>query len=180
MSALLGLVMIFALSSPRPGVAPQVPTETAKTEKAINPAMEILGRMVGGTWRTTGSFVAEFKYEWRIKGKAIRAVGVIAKGTKDEFPAESLYGWDAEAKKVYYLDFHGHETIFKGIAEAKDGKFTGEFSGLVGDKGTYRFEDELVDNDTLVATLFGKGKDGGWVKVHSLTFKRIKQRAADR
>ena len=174
MSALLGLVMMFALSSPRPGTSPQAPAETVAAEKAIDPAMEILGRMVGGTWRTTGAFIAEFKYEWRIKGKAIRAVRVIAKGTKDEFPAEALYGWDAEAKKVYYLDIHGHETVYKGLAEAKDGKFTGEFSGLVGDKGTYRFEDELIDNNTLAASLFGKNKEGAWVKLHSLTFKRIK------
>ncbi len=58
--------------------------------------------------------------------------------------------------------------------EMKNGKFTGEFDGIVGDAGHYRFEDELTDNDTLTATLFGRGKDGGWVKLHSLTFKRIK------
>jgi hypothetical protein len=150
------------------------PPASAAADKAIDPAIEMLGRMVGGTWRTTGDFVAEFKYEWRVKGKAIRAVGVIAKGTKDEFPPESLYGWDAEAHKVYYLDFHGHETIYKGLVEVKDGKFAGDFSGLVGDKGHYRFEDELTDDDTLVATLFAKGKDGAWAKLHSLTFKRHK------
>src|SRR5206468_12833305 len=110
MSALFGLMVLLAVGGPRAAV---VQTETGEAEKALDPALEMLGRMVGGTWRTTGDFVAEFKYEWRVKGKAIRAVGVIAKGTKDEFPAEALYGWDAEAKRVYYLDFHGHETIYK-------------------------------------------------------------------
>ncbi len=180
MHVLFGLMILLAAGSPRvEGAAPTAgapakATQEASDEKAIDPAMEMLGRLVGGTWRTTGDFVAEFKYEWRIKGKAIRAVGVIANGTKDQFPAEALYGWDAEAKKVYYLDIHGHETVYKGLAEVKDGKLTGEFSGLVGDKGTYRFEDELTDDDTLSATLFGHGKDGKWVKLHSLTFKRVK------
>jgi len=59
----------------------------------------MLGRMVGGTWRTTGDFVAEFKYEWRVKGKAIRAVGVIARARRTSFPAEALYGWDPEARR---------------------------------------------------------------------------------
>ena len=173
MNALLGIILLLAASKPHMLPVPAAPAVIAD-DKAIDPALDMLGRMVGGTWRTTGDFVAEFKYEWRIKGKAIRAVGVIAKGTKDEFPAEALYGWDAAAKKVYYLDFHGHETIYKGLVEMKDGKFIGEFGGLVGDKGHYRFEDELTDNDTLSASMFGQDKEGKWVKIHSMTFKRLK------
>jgi len=144
MHAILALMVAFTLSAPRI-TAPQPPTAAAESQKSLDPALDMLGRMVGGTWRTTGTFVAEFKYEWRIKGKAIRALGVIAKGTKDEFPAEALYGWDADAKKVYYLDIHGHSTVYKGLTEVKDGKFVGEFDGLIGDKGHYRFEDELTD-----------------------------------
>jgi hypothetical protein len=172
MLAIIGILAIMTIGTPRPGAHQQPAAPVRASEKALDPALDLLGRMVGGTWRTTGDFVAEFKYEWRVKGKAIRAVGVIAKGTKDEFPAEALYGWDPEAKKVYYLDFHGHETIYKGLVEARDGKFTGEFDGIVGEKGHYRFEDEFTDNDTVSGTLFGRDKDGKWVKVHSLTFKR--------
>jgi hypothetical protein len=163
---------VLTIGTPLPGAQPQPAAVVRESAKAIDPALDLLGRMVGGTWRTTGNFVAEFKYEWRIEGKAIRAVGIIAKGTKEEFPAEALYGWDPDAKKVYYLDFHGHKTIYKGLVESKDGKFTGEFDGIVGEKGHYRFEDEFTDNDTVSSTLFGQDKDGKWVKVHSLTFKR--------
>ena len=171
MHALLGLMILLAMGGPSAKTAAPEPPAAAK---AIDPAMEMLGRLVGGTWRTTGDFVAEFKYEWRIPGKAIRAMGVIAKGTKDEFPAEALYGWDPQAKKVYYLDIHGHDTVYKGLAEVKDGKFTGEFDGIVGERGHYKFEDELTDSDTLSASLLGKDKDGKWVKLHSLTFKRLR------
>jgi hypothetical protein len=169
MIALFSLLLL-GVAAPRNAVAPQ--RQEAAAEKAIDPALDLLGRMVGGTWRTTGAFVAEFKYEWRVKGKAIRAVGVIGKGTPNELPAEALYGWDAEAKKVYYLDFHGHETIYRGLVEAKDGKFVGEFDGIVGEKGHYRFEDELTDDDTISASMFARDKDGKWVKIHSFTFKR--------
>ena len=169
---LAGTLALMTAASPHPIATQQPAVAVQDSEKAIDPALDMLGRMVGGTWRTTGDFVAELKYEWRIKGKAVRGVGVIAKGTKDEFPAESLYGWDAEAKKVYYLDIHGHDTVYKGWAEVKDGKFTGDFAGLIGDKGHYRFEDELTDNDTLTAAMFAQNKEGKWVKIHSLTFKR--------
>ncbi len=169
---LVGLIFLSAALGGAQGPPAQAPPADSRAEKSMDPALDMLGRLVGGTWRTTGPFIAEFRYEWRVQGKAIRAVGVIAKGTKDEFPAESLYGWDPDAKKVYYLDFHGHQTIYKGWAEAKGGKFTGEFEGLVGAKGHYRFEDELTDDDTLVASLFGKDKSGNWVSVHTLTFKR--------
>ncbi|HLJ56014.1 MAG TPA: hypothetical protein VKT77_13325 [Chthonomonadaceae bacterium] len=174
MHALVGLALMLAASRLPASTPAQDPPAVAIAVKPIDPALETLGRMVGGTWRTTGAFVAEFKYEWRVPGKAIRAVGVIAKGTKDEIAAEALYGWDAEAKRVYYLDFHGHDTIYKGLVEMKDGKFTGEFGGLVGDKGVYRFEDKLVDDDTLAAAMFARDKEGKWVKIHSFTFKRIK------
>ena len=174
MNALIGLILLLSAGNPGAVNQPSAAAHVVQADKAIDPALEMLGRMTGGTWRTTGDFVAEFKYEWRIKGKAIRAVGVIAKGTPQEFPAEALYGWDPEAKKVYYLDIHGHETVYKGWAEVKNGKFVGDFEGIIGEKGHYRFEDELVDNDTLNATLLGRDKEGKWAKLHSLTFKRIK------
>jgi len=171
MHNLLAVLIGFALAGP---VSKPVQDAAAKPEavKPIDPALEMLGRMVGGTWRTTGGFVAELKYEWRIPGKAIRAVGVIAKGTKDEFPSEALYGWDAAAKKVYYIDLHNHDTVYRGLVEAKDGKFIGEFGGLIGDTGTYRFEDSFVDDDTLSAAMFAKNNSGEWVKIHAFTFKR--------
>ena len=171
-AALVGMIVMGPVAGPAP-TAPRPVTQ--ESQKAIDPAMEMLGRMVGGTWRTTGSFVAEFRYEWRVKGKAIRGVGVIAKGTKDEFPSEALYGWDSAVKKVYYLDIHNHDTVYKGWVEAKDGKFTGDFAGLIGDTGSYRFEDVFTDPDTLDATMFGKDKDGKWVKIHALTFKRHRE-----
>jgi len=171
------LTVVLGLISAGPMSNPPSPAKTVvvNEDKAIDPAMDMLGRFVGGTWRTAGEFVVEFKYEWRVPGKSIRGVGVIGKGSKQEAPSESIYGWDAEAKKVYYLDCHNHDTVYKGWVVVQDGKLLGDFSGLIGDKGDYRFENVLSDSDnTMVGTLFGKDASGKWMKLHSMTFKRIR------
>ena len=147
------------------------PAIQAQQVKHINPAIEMMGKLVGGTWRNTGPFVIEFTYEWRVKGQAIRGIGVMGKGDPMETPSESLYGWDAEKKKVYYLDFHGANTVYSGLCGVKDGKFQGDFMGLIGDKGHYRFETQMPDNDTYTASVFAM-KDNKWVELHTMTFKR--------
>ncbi len=151
---------------------------TTKPVTAASEAFIAMGKLVGGVWQTEGAFKAEFRYTWRVPGKAIRGLGKAAIGTPEEFAMESMYGWDPEVKKVYYMDFHGSDTVYKGwvtgVPEASGAinKFDGEFSGLVGDTGSYRFTEELTDKDTLVTSLLGKNKKGDWVKMHSLTFKR--------
>jgi hypothetical protein len=158
-----------------PGAKPaQVPAARAESVKAIDPAIEFLGKLVGGTWRTSGSFVVEQRYEWRVPGKAIRSNGILGRGTPGESQSEALFGWDAAAKKVYYLDLHGHDTVYRGVVEAKDGRLIGDFGGMIGDTGTYRFEDKLVDDDTLAATMLAKNKAGEWVPIHTFTFKRFR------
>lgn len=144
---------------------------------ATDPTLAYMGRLVGGKWITEGRFVAEFTYEWRIPGKAIRGLGVIAKGTPQELPAESLYGWDPEKKTAYYVDFHGHDTVYKGDVRLEDGKAVGEFQRVVGPaEAIYRFTAELPHDDTLISTLYAKQGDK-WVKVHALTFKRHRSTA---
>ncbi len=142
------------------------------TDPGFEATMKLFGKMVGGTWATTGAFKAELKYEWRVPGKAIRGTGRAAIDTPQEFPMESLYGWDASAKKVYYLDFHGHDTIYKGLVAASGNVLNGEFEGMTGDNGKYRFSDELKEDGTLVTTMFGKNKEGKWVSLHSMSWKR--------
>lgn len=168
--ALFAVVAILLLSAAPIRLARAL--QSQPSAEAVEPAMKLLGRMVGGVWKTEGSFKAELRYEWRVPGKAVRGIGRAAIGTPQEFIMESLYGWDPAAKKVYYVDFHGHETVYKGWAEAADGKFTGEFEGLIGDAGKYRFADTLTDENTLSSEMFAKNKAGDWVKIHGMTFKR--------
>lgn len=171
-------IALFATIAALFALGGQGPRATAQQQPApaeVEPALKLLGKMVGGVWQTTGNFKAELKYEWRIPGKAIRGIGKAAIGTPDEFPMESLYGWDSAVKKVYYLDFHSNDTIYKGWVEAKGGALTGEFSGLIGDSGTYRFTDEMPDDDTIHSSMFARKKTGEWVQIHSMTFKRHRE-----
>ena len=167
-----GVVMGLALL-----VCPAFPTRAQQAAQGADPveaAIKPLGRLVGGTWKTTGNFRREFRYEWRIPGKAIRGMGRAAIGTPQEFVMESLYGWDAAEKKVYYMDFHGADTVYKGWVEGTGSKFSGDFEGHIGDKGHYRFTDELTDDDTMESSMFAKNKVGEWVKIHSMSWKRTR------
>ena len=145
---------------------------TGVGDPVFESTMKLMGKMVGGTWVTTGNFKAEMTYTWRIPGKALRGIGRAAIGTPQEFSIESLYGWDGAAKKVYYLDFHGHDTIYKGLVTADGDKLNGDFEGMTGDNGKYRFSDEIKPDGTLESSMFGKTKEGQWVKIHSMTWKR--------
>src|SRR4051794_35932222 len=72
---------------------------TASREKKSgepDPAAVIskMSLLVGGTWRTTGDFVAEFQYRKVAGGKAIRGEGVIGKGTPQAMESMSMFGID--------------------------------------------------------------------------------------
>lgn len=135
--------------------------------------MATMLKLVGGTWTTEGKFVAQFRYVKTNKGKGIRGIGVIGKGTPQAMESVSMFGWDPGKKSVYYIDFHGHDTVYKGNITTVGKELQFDFTGIVGDEGVYRSSMELTDRDTMVSSLYGK-KDGEWVNVHSLTFKRTK------
>ena len=48
-----------------PPAGPIMAPPAARAEAAIDPALDLMGRLVGGKWVTEGSFVAEFTFEWR-------------------------------------------------------------------------------------------------------------------
>ena len=168
--SLLGLVSLLT-SDPKIASPRVLPAVQNSHDDVVDPALTTLGKLVGGKWESLTPIHAEFIYEWRVKGKAIRGTGKIAIGTPNESAAESLYGWDAQKKKVYYHDYHGASTVYAGYCEMKDGKFVGDFSGLIGDTGHYKFTSEMPDENTLVSTLLIP-KDGAWVPLHSSTFHR--------
>jgi hypothetical protein len=171
--ALIAIItVLLAISQHVRSVSAQQKPQTAAASNGADPALKLLGRMVGGVWATEGSFKAELKYEWRIPGKAIRGVGRAAIGTPQEFIMESLYGWDEASKKVYYMDFHGNDTVYKGLLQAEGQTLKGDFEGLIGDTGKYRFADTFTGNDTLSSAMFAKNRAGVWVKIHEMTFKR--------
>ncbi|HEV8574208.1 MAG TPA: hypothetical protein VGR43_05810, partial [Dehalococcoidia bacterium] len=120
----------LSLGAPAGGENTARPAETAeKSQSAVAgtptmaPALAKVAAMVGGTWVNIPPdpqkpFPIEFRYEMALGGRAVRAVGVIGKGTPMETPAEAFFGWDPQNKCVYYIDFHGAETIYKGTVRS--------------------------------------------------------------
>lgn len=142
----------------------------------VDPALEKLSAMVGGTWVNVPAdpqkpFVIEIRYEMALGGRAVRAVGVIGKGRPEETPIEALMGWDPVKKSVYYFDFHGDQTVYRGTIRAAGDVLQSEFETVVGAPGQFRARDEFPDKDTVISTLFGQ-KDGQWVELHKIHLKR--------
>ena len=108
-----------------------------------------------------------------LQGKAIRGNGLIGVGTPGETPVETLYGWDPIAKSAYYIDFHGHDTVYKGTVKAEGNSLLFDFDTLVGAPGKYKARIDLVDTDTMRSVIMGK-KGDTWVDLHVFEFKRQK------
>jgi hypothetical protein len=143
---------------------------------SLDPALEKLSALVGGTWVNVPAdpqkpFVIEFRYEMALGGRAVRGVGVIGKGTQAETRTEALMGWDPVKKSVYYFDFHGDQTVYRGTIRAVGDVLETEFETVVGDPGQFRARDEFPDKDTLISTILGR-KEGQWVELHKIRMKR--------
>jgi hypothetical protein len=183
LSTLLLPTLLALMTSPatEPTVKPAAPAPAApvamKKPAMQDPALEKLAAMVGGVWVNVpkdpkSTFIAELRYEFAMNGRAVRCVGVLARGTAAETPMEALYGWDPVAKSVYYVDFHGHETVYKGAVKATAEGLETEFSRIVGPPGEFRGRDEFIGPDRLRSTMWGRSKEGKWVQIHAMEFRR--------
>jgi hypothetical protein len=165
MLAIIGLLVTLAASG---AVAVQGGVGTHASD--ARSALDRLGVMVGGEWLSEGRdangkpFVT-LRYEWGPDRKSIRGAGTIA-GTA---VAERL-AWDASAGKVYYVDFHGTETVYFGHYTLNGDTVVLDFKALVGSKGTWRARAAWPDRDTYSATIVpvvdGKEREGHAVKLH--------------
>lgn len=129
-----------------------------------NPVLRKLAGLVGGTWKATvngpqGPAAVEFRWERAFSGQGLRARGVIGKGAPNAVETESFFGWDPHNKHVYYIDFHGAGTVFKGVATLKGDAVETEFAPIVGHPATYVSVDEFPDPDTLASRIYSV-KDG--------------------
>ncbi len=136
-------------------------------------ALERLGVMVGGEWvgeakDASGKPFASLRFEWGPGRKSIRGSGTIAGAA-----VESRLAWDAAAKKVYYVDFHGPETVYFGHYSFDGDAAIVDFKTLVGAPGAWHTRATWPDRDTYVATIRpvvdGKLKEG-----HEVRLRRVR------
>jgi uncharacterized protein YndB with AHSA1/START domain len=142
-------------------------------------ALAKLSNLIGGTWANDNpKFKVEFRYEWALKETAIRGIGVIDKGGPHETTAEATMGWDSHKKTVYYLDFHGGNTVYKGTIKLEGDELHFDFETLIGPPGKYRSTAKFPDKDTYQFTILGE-KDGKWSPLVTQSLKRKQPLAED-
>jgi hypothetical protein len=144
-----------------------------KPAAPLDPTIEKLSQFIGGVWvNDNPEFKIEFRYEWVFNKTALRANGIIGKGTPQETHVESTVGWDPHSKSVYYLDFHGSQTVFKGTVKLDGDSFQFDFNTLVGPPAKYRSVGKL-NGDKYEFTIYAD-KNGVWAPAHEIKLHRVK------
>src|SRR5690242_2534977 len=113
--ACLAFAALAASCGPQSAQAAQAPAGPAAD---ADPVIKELGKLVGGTWIArlgpNKDYIVDGKAEWTAHGRALRWTGAIGSGRPDSIQIASMMGWDPIKKRVYYLDSHGHDTVYKG------------------------------------------------------------------
>ena len=125
-----------------------------------DPAMKELRRLVGGTWKAGP---VEQRFVW--EDGAIRGLVVVGKGTPNEFRMRPTLGWDPHAKKPYYLDQHGANTIYYGHVEVEKEKLRWDFEAISGTPGKWRIWSWFTGDNEFMSSM-DQWKDGQWVPIH--------------
>ena len=164
----LVLVLCTLLSLQSLPRAEDKPAGSAEQEKALAK----LSNFIGGVWTNNNpKFKIEFRYEWVFKKTAIRGVGFIDKGGPNETVVESTIGWDPTKKAIYYVDFHGSSTLYKGTIKLDGDEMQFDFETAIGRPGKWRSTAKFPEKDIYESTILGE-KDGKWSPMVTLTLKR--------
>jgi uncharacterized protein YciI len=172
--ACLAFAALAASCGPQSAQAAQAPAGPAAD---ADPVIKELGKLVGGTWIArlgpNKDYIVDGKAEWTAHGRALRWTGAIGSGRPDSIQIASMMGWDPIKKRVYYLDSHGHDTVYKGSVRKDGDKLVYEFETIVGPDGKWKNEQTMPDKDTLHSQLW-QWREGKWVKAgeEGITFMR--------
>ncbi|HWD38448.1 MAG TPA: hypothetical protein VG944_06340 [Fimbriimonas sp.] len=128
-----------------------------------DPAFLVLKQLVGGKWRgkTANGLKVEFRFNLEQNGTLLVGKGGVALDTKHPFPMRSSIGWDPAAKKLYYLDQHGNDTVYFGHVTKEGDQLVWDFKGLSGDQGHYKSLQKMTQNE--YSSTMRAEKDGKWV-----------------
>lgn len=153
----------------KPNPAPAPTAKPARNDAAL----EGLGRLIGGVWRSTihddqgKPMVIEFRYKRHPDGVGIIGEGEIGKGRKDVTHVRTIFGWDPEAKAVYYLDCHNSGTIYFGHVYQKKDELTFIFGPLGGDPNAFLCRSLFTGPNAYRSIIRDAGKD-----IDGFTMKR--------
>jgi hypothetical protein len=140
----LGAVLAFSL---RPGAA-------AEPAADLDPVLQKLGVLAGGRWvspatNADGKPFAAVRWDWADDGRTL-----VGKGQIGAVKAEAWLGWDEAAKKVYYLDMHGKQTVYFGHVRLEGDELVYEFKSIVGKPATWLMRETYPDSKTCRAQVW--------------------------
>jgi len=140
-----------------------------------DPAFLKLSNLVGGTWvGNLGKMTVKFKFSLLEDGKMLEGKGTVFQGSKPVVNMDSKMGWDKDAKQTYYLDCHGHDTVYNGHVTLQGDRLVTDFVGLIGDKGHWISYATFPDKDKYEFEMF-QDKDGKMVPNHiGVKFHRVR------
>lgn len=145
----------------------------------LDKTLATLSNLIGGVWTNDDpKFKIEFRYDWVFGKSAIRGLGVIDKDGPNQTLAEATIGWDPANKSVYYLDFHGSKSVFKGTIKPEGDELLFEFDSIVGTPGRWRSVAKFPKPDEYQFTILGE-KEGKWTPVVSQTLKRRDEKVSE-
>ncbi len=147
--------------------------KSVRSDAERDRVMREIGRLVGGSWVTDakgedGKPIGLLRYEWSADKKLLLGTGTIMGA-----PVDVRVGWDPAAKKVYYLDSHGPETVFFGHFTLEDGSLVVRFKMLVGGSAEFEAKGRFTDDDTYENRMYQllDGKPG---PSHGITLRRVR------
>jgi hypothetical protein len=114
-----------------------------------DPTFMELGKLVGGDWTShpdANTFVKQH-FEYGVEGKVIRGTGSVSVGGKTVMYIHSNLGWDPVAKKVTYVDFHNHDTIYMGHITLNNGTLDYDFNEFANPKKHYEAKCKFIDKN---------------------------------
>jgi hypothetical protein len=114
-----------------------------------DPTYKELSILVGGNWEAhpNPGLVIRQHYEFGVDGKVIRGMGTVSMKGKTLIYIHANFGWDPVAKRVTYVDFHNHDTIYMGYVTMKDGWLNYDFKEFSDPNKRYQAKSQFTDRD---------------------------------
>ncbi len=78
----------------------------------------------------------------------IRGAGSVTVGGKTVLYVQPNMGWDPVLKRVTYIDFHNHDTVYMGHIELKGGWMEYDFNEFANPKKHYAAKSRFTGPDT--------------------------------
>jgi Protein of unknown function (DUF1579) len=160
------------------GVSPAVSDIATAQGKELQAHLEPLAFLMGGCWR--GTFADGKTTDLRCAepvfgGKFLRERHVVRSANAGEYRGETLFHWDAKARKIRYTYWNSNGGVSTGTMELEGSRrvFPAErYAGSDGRMREFRTVWEVTGDSAWVMTTEERRADGTWGAAWRIDFRR--------